>query len=283
MAPPHTEIADEISTGAMMQPTGADGQSVKMSFPKPPVFSDKLAERQYLKERLAAAYRIFAKEGFDEGVAGHITIRDPVDPTTFWVNPFGIHFALITASCLLHVDHEGRILPDSGPHRILNTAAFAIHSAIHHARPDVNCAAHTHAIHGRAFSTLHKELDIISQDSCAFYNDHAVYKEFNGVVLQEEEGFKIAETLGNRKAVLLGNHGILTTGKTIESCIFWFVSMEKCCKVQLMADAAGKTVKVTEADAIETYKIVGTESAGWFSGKPLFDLIDKETGGDYKL
>ena len=78
-----------------------------------------------------------------------------------------------------------------------------IHSAIHAARPDVLCAAHSHSIYGRAFSTLGKELDIITQDSCGFYKDHAVYKQFNGVVLDDEEGARIAECLGSKKALIL--------------------------------------------------------------------------------
>lgn len=256
---------------------GADAQS------QPPVFTDKVAERQYLKERLAAAFRIFAKHGFDEGVAGHITVRDPIDPDTFWVNPFGTHFSLITASQLLHVDHTGRILTDSGPVRNLNQAAFAIHSSIHAARPDVLCAAHAHSMYGRAFCALHKELDMITQDSCAFFEDHVVFREFNGVVMQTEEGAKIAKALGGRKAALLGNHGILTTGRSIESCVFWFLSMEKCCKTQLLADAAGTTVKIGEEEARGTFKVVGTEVAGWFSGCPLFDVVDRETKGEHKL
>ena len=215
--------------------------------------------------------------------AGHITVRDPVDPTTFWVNAFGVSFALITASSLLHVDHEGRILNDSGPVRNLNAAAFAIHSAIHQARPDVTAAAHAHSLHGRAFCALQKELDPITQDSCAFYRDHAVYREFNGIIVESDESARIANTLGHRKALLLTNHGILTTGNTIEACVFWFVSMDKCCKTQLLADAAGPTVKIDEVVAVSTQKQLGTELGGWFSGRLLFDVIDKETGGDYKL
>jgi len=194
-----------------------------------------------------------------------------------------MHFSLISASDLLHVDHSGRILGDSGPLRNLNAAAFAIHSAIHAARPDVLCAAHAHSKYGRAFCALHKELDMISQDSCVFYNDHVVFKEFNGVVLQEEEGIKIAQSLGRKKAALLGNHGILTTGRSVESCVFWFMAMEKSCKAQLLADAAGQTVKIGEEVAKATHKVIGTELAGWFSGKPLFDVVEKETAGQYKL
>lgn len=95
-----------------------DGFIPVSTFPKPPVFTDKYEERKYLKGRLAAAFRIFAKKGFDEGVAGHITLRDPVDPTTFWVNPFGVAFGHINASDLLQVDHEGKVI-DGGKVRLL--------------------------------------------------------------------------------------------------------------------------------------------------------------------
>lgn len=103
------------------------------------------------------------------GVAGHITLRDPVDPSTFWVNPFGTAFSLIKASDLIQVDHSGTVI-DGGPNRMLNAAAFMIHSAIHAARPDVMCAAHSHSLYGRAYCSLGRPLDIISQDSCAFHN-----------------------------------------------------------------------------------------------------------------
>lgn len=103
------------------------------------------------------------------GVAGHITVRDPVDPTTFWVNPFGTAFSLIRVSDLIHVNHDGKVI-DGGANRMLNAAAFMIHSAIHDARPDVVCAAHTHSLYGKAYCALGQPLDIISQDSCAFYN-----------------------------------------------------------------------------------------------------------------
>jgi ribulose-5-phosphate 4-epimerase/fuculose-1-phosphate aldolase len=102
------------------------------------------------------------------------------------------------ASDLIRVSHSGEIL-DGGEIRLLNAAAFAIHSAIHDARPDVICAAHSHSVHGRAFCALGTELDIITQDSCAFYNDHVVYDQFNGVVVAEEEGREIAKCLGNKK------------------------------------------------------------------------------------
>jgi len=303
MAPPSATTTETTTTTtpsngynhASAQPSGTAPNEPKISsnhakaqlqkFPSPPTFQDKYAEREYLKGRLALAFRIFGKLGFDEGVAGHITLRDPVDPHAFWVNPFGVAFSLIKSSDLILVDHSGKVV-DGGPVRLLNTAAYMIHAAIHKARPDVLCAAHSHSIHGRAFCTLGKELDITTQDSTAFYNDHVVYQQFNGVVLAEEEGHNIARTLGNKKAALLRNHGLLTVGQTIEAAVFWFCSLEKCCHAQLMADAAAggrgiETVKINEEDAAFTYKSVGTPRSGWFSAKPAFDVMAKEAGDEY--
>lgn len=116
--------------------------------------------------------------------------------------------------------------------------------------------------------------------------DHVLYESFNGIVLAEEEGTNIARCLGNKKAALLINHGLLTVGQTIDEAVFWFVSLEKCCQAQLMADAAAagrgrETIKIGEAEARDTYRVLGTPMSGWFSAQPLFDLIHKETGGDY--
>ncbi|KAJ4989703.1 class II aldolase and adducin domain-containing protein [Stagonosporopsis vannaccii] len=292
MSPPS---AIEPQNGSETKPSSAaplepglnekESRMKAITFPSPPKFDDPYKERAYLKGRLAAAFRIFGKYGYDEGVAGHITMRDPVDPTTFWVNPFGVAFSLIKASDLILVNHDGEVI-DGGPCRLLNSAAYMIHSAIHAARPDVLAAAHSHTIYGRAFCSLGRKLDTITQDSCAFHNDHVLYESFNGVVLAEEEGKNIARALGDKKAALLINHGLLTVGKTIEEAIFWFVSLDKCCHAQLIADAAasgkgGETVKIGEEEAVFTYKTVGTPRAGWFSAKPLFDVIHKETGGDY--
>jgi ribulose-5-phosphate 4-epimerase/fuculose-1-phosphate aldolase len=256
-----------------------------INFPSPPTFTDKHEERAHLKGRLALAFRIFGKLGYDEGVAGHITLRDPVDPTTFWVNPFGVAFSLIKSSDLIQVDSSGAVIA-GGPTRLLNTAAYMIHHAVHSARPDVLCAAHSHSIHGRAFCALGRDLDCITQDSCAFHHDHVVYRQFNGVVLAEEEGKNIAACLGNKKAALLQNHGLLTVGQTVEAAVFWFVSLEKSCQAQLMADAAaagtgGETVKIQEEDAAFTYKTVGSPRAGWFSAKPAFDVMARECGDEY--
>lgn len=189
------------------------------------------------------------------------------------------------ASDLIRVSEDGAVI-EGGPNRLLNRAAFAIHSAIHQARPDVMAACHSHTIHGRAFCSLGRKLEIITQDHCAFHNDHVLYGAFNGVVLAAEEGRNIAAALGGAKAALLQNHGLLTVGRTIDEAVYWFVSMDRCCESQLLAEAAAgargeRPIVIDDADAKFTYDTVGTHYAGFFNAKPLFDVIHRETGGEY--
>jgi len=249
-----------------------------------PDFNNKYEERDYIKGRLAAAYRVFGHFGLNEGAAGHITVRDPIEPETFWVNPFGVDFNLINKSDLLRVDHKGTIL-DHGRFKVLNRAAFLIHGAIHAARPDVQCAAHTHSVYGRAFCALGRPLDPITLESCIFYENHVVF-EGKGVVLAEEEGGDIAEALGDKRAVLLRNHGLLTVGQTIEETVHWFKQLDRVCQIQLLADAAaggrgGETHKMDHDEAVYTRGVAGSTKAGWFAGKMNFDLIDEITGKKY--
>ncbi|KAH8650933.1 class II aldolase/adducin domain protein [Tricladium varicosporioides] len=284
MAPSATELPVVINKAQEKEYTSGNPD---LCFPTdvptgPPSFEDKYEERKYLKQRLALAFRVFAKFGYSEGVAGHITLRDPVDPQSFWVNPFGLHFSLVTADDLILVNHAG-IVVDGGRNRMLNYAAFAIHSEIHTARPDVACAAHSHSVYGRAFCATGRTLDMLTQDSCVFYKDHALYDNFAGVVLASEEGKHIAKALGHRKAVLLGNHGLLTAGKTIEEVVAYFVLLDKCCEVQLAADASaagsGKPlVKIGEKEAQNTWEALGHSASGYFMGLPLFQTVEAEFG-----
>jgi ribulose-5-phosphate 4-epimerase/fuculose-1-phosphate aldolase len=237
------------------------------SFPTPE------AERLHLKQRLAAAFRLFAKFGYDEGVAGHITVRDPEHRDTFWVNPFTKDFSQITVSNLVRIDHHGVVVEGDWP---VNQAAFAIHSRLHAARPDVIAAAHSHSLHGKAFSTLGKLLDPITQDSCAFFEDHNLFNDYTGVVLDTSEGDRIAEALGGRKALILRNHGLLTVGASVDAAAFWFITMDRSCRAQLLADAAGETVKIPPEMARLTCTQVGSPIAGFMGFQPLYDRIVKE-------
>jgi len=237
---------------------------------QPPTFTNVEDERRHRKQRLAAAFRLFGRFGFSEGIAGHITARDPERPDHFWVNPFGMNFSLIRARDLILVNHQGEIVEGNKP---VNAAAFAIHSQVHAARPDVVAAAHAHSVYGKSWSSLGRLLDPLTQDACAFYEDHALFNDYTGVVLELEEAKRIAQTIDNKKAVILRNHGLLTVGHSVDEAAWWFITMERSCQAQLMAEAAGKPILIEPECARLTHKQVGSHHIGWFSFQPMYDFI----------
>ena len=231
------------------------------------------AERQYRKERLAVAFRLFAQVGLSHGLAGHITARDPQWLDHFWVNPFGLHFSQIKVSDLLLVNAQGEIVVGEGP---LNRAAFAIHAALHEARPDIVSAAHTHSTYGKAWSTLGRTLDPLTQDACVFYGDHALFDDFTGVVLETDEGFRIGEALGDKKAVILKNHGILTAGPSVESAAWCYIALENACQTQLLAEAAGTPVPISPEVAALTHSQIGKPGGAHFAFQSLYDVLVRQ-------
>ncbi|HEY3259302.1 MAG TPA: class II aldolase/adducin family protein [Pseudonocardiaceae bacterium] len=232
-------------------------------------------ERLYRKQRLAAACRLFARYGYDEGAGGHITARDPEHPDRFWINPFAMHFGHVRVSDLLLVDADGTVLAGEGAGEgAVNPAGFVIHSQVHAARPGVVAAAHTHSIHGRAWSTLGRKLDPLTQDACAFYRDHDVYDGFEGVVLDTVEGKAIATRLGAGKAVILRNHGLLTVGGSVQEAAWWFIAMDRCCHVQLLAEAAGTPAHIHPDVARATAEMMGSAAMGRLNFRPLYaDIV----------
>lgn len=241
--------------------------------PQPPVFDSVEEERLHRKQRLAAAFRLFAQFGFSEGIAGHITVRDPEYPDCFWVNPFGTHFSLVRTSDLILVNHQGEVLIGNAS---VNEAAIAIHSQVHAARPDAIAAVHAHSLYGKSWSSLGRFLDPITQDACAFYEDHALFEDYTGLVLAPEEAKRIARDLGNKKAIILRNHGLLTVGQTVDEAAWWFITMERSCQAQLLAEAAGKPILISPDIARLTCKQVGSHHSGWFSFQPLYQTIVRQ-------
>ncbi len=258
------EKKDDATNAAVMNADASMFEQKELSFEE---------ERKLRKTKLAAAFRLFGKFGFDEGLAGHITVRDPEHTDSFWVNPMGVSFKQIKVSDLILVNHEGEVVEGNG---LLNGAAFTIHSKIHQARPDVVAAAHSHSLYGKAWSSLGRKLDPITQDACAFYNDHGLYDDFGGVVLDSSESDRIGESLGDMKACILRNHGLLTVGKTVDEAAWWFITMERSCQAQLLAEAAGTPILIDPDSAKQTYDTVGSELAGFFSFMPLYSVITAE-------
>jgi ribulose-5-phosphate 4-epimerase/fuculose-1-phosphate aldolase len=252
----------------MPEPIPADQLHLSM----PPHHTSVEEGRRYRKERLAAALRLFGRFGYEDGVSGHITVRDPEFADCFWVNPFGVPLAHVTVGDLLLANSAGQVV-EGGYH--VNQAAFVVHAQVHVARPDVVAAVHTHSTYGRALSALGEPLEPITQDACAFYEDHALYDAYSGVVVDEGEGARIAAALGGCKAIILRNHGLLTVGDSVDAAAWWFIAMERACRAQLAAKAAGKPVPIGHEDAVRTHEQLGSDLVGWINYQPLYQLITR--------
>ncbi|KIK65295.1 hypothetical protein GYMLUDRAFT_219168 [Collybiopsis luxurians FD-317 M1] len=254
-----------------------------IQFEDVPKFSSPYEEREWIKAHMAAALRYWGKMGFGEGIAGHITVKDPVLPDHYWMNPFAEHFSTITKSMLVLVGPDGYVSSE-GAQAPINTAGFYIHSAIHKARPDVKAAAHCHSIYGKAWSAFGLPVDMLTQDSCFFYENQSVYKSFGGVVLSHEEGAHIAQALGPKsKACILQNHGLLTLGNTVDEAVYLFAALDRLCQVQLLVEAAAannipKTL-ISDEDAAYTANSINEPRMNYFQVE--YKLLLQETGGAF--
>jgi len=283
MAPSATTLTNETDGNAKLGALGKTTSGKKLKIRSYPKFETLEEERLYRKQHLAAAFRIFADRGFDEGVAGHISVRDPILTDHFWLNPLSQHFSQISVSDLILVNEDGDVVVGDEP---INAAAFAIHSEIHKARPDVHAACHAHSVYGKAWSVFGKPLDMMTQDALRFYKSHAVYDNFGGIVLDREEGKRIAKVLQNGKAVILQNHGLLTVGGSVDEAAFWFISLDKTCHAQLLADAASagsgnKKILINDEEAAFTYEQVGGPEKGWLAFQGYYDEQLAKTNGSF--
>jgi ribulose-5-phosphate 4-epimerase/fuculose-1-phosphate aldolase len=236
-------------------------------------------EARRLKVKLAAAYRILAHYGLDQGIAGHISLRVPGAPDYFWVNPFGLQFRQVTADQLALVNHHGEHV-DGWP--VVNYAAFCIHGAIHRGRPDIHCAAHTHSPAGSAFSALNIPLEPLDQVCCSFFEDHAVYSEYDGVVIGLDQTRGMIDALGEGRALILANHGLLTCAGTVEQAIIDMIDLDRSCALNLQAMAAGRPLRRVPPEAARQARALQTVPKRWAFQWPnlILELNRHETDYD---
>ena len=244
-----------------------------LMFPGRPTFDDVAQERQYLKERLVGACRAFARQGFDYGFAGHLTIRDPERPHLYWTNPMAVHFAQVKVSNLILVDHKGRVV--EGAYAV-NRAGFVLHAAVHEAHPDIVAMCHAHTLYGTAFAALGKPLAPISQDAAAFFEDHILITDEAGqVAVEDHAGPKVADWFTGVKAAIHQNHGLFTASRhSIEAAAFWFIALERCCHQQLLVEATGVAPKlVPDESSRYSREHVGSEYIGWLHFQPIWQQL----------
>jgi ribulose-5-phosphate 4-epimerase/fuculose-1-phosphate aldolase len=206
------------------------------------------AEEWQARVNLAAAYRLVALYGYTEMIANHISCRVPGSHDQFLINPYGMLYEEIDASCLIKVDVEGKVLFNASDYAV-NAAGFVIHSAIHMAKPEMDCVAHTHTPAGMAVSAMECGLLPLAQTSMRFL--HIGYHDFEGIADDVGERERLVRDLGDHEAMILRNHGLLVVGRTIPATFSLLYRMERACEVQVMALSCNSKLVYPPQDVLE--------------------------------
>lgn len=199
---------------------------------------------------LAACYRLCEAYGMSDMIYTHISARVPDEPGHFLINPHGMLFDEITASSLLKVDLDGKVLYQADAEYGLQIAGFVIHSALYRARSDINAAMHTHTIAGMAVSALECGLLPVTQTATRFYG-RVAYHDYNGPERDPGEREKLAEDLGPHNYMVLRNHGLLTVGATVAETFTAMYGIERSCQAQLAAMACNTPLNEMPAAVVE--------------------------------
>ena len=224
----------------------------QLAAPNPGFHPDEWAARL----QLAACYRVFAMLGWVEMIYNHITVRLPDSVTNgeklFLINPFGLHYSEVTASNLLKIDLQGNKIATPGQPASpwpVNPAGFTVHAAIHAGLPGAHCIMHTHTTSGVAVACLEGGLQQTNFYSAQLH-DMVAYHDFEGITIHAEEGPRLLKSMGNKPAVILRNHGLLTWGKTLPQAFAVLWTLQRACDVQMatfsMAGQGAKVIAVPE-------------------------------------
>ncbi|CAN5426889.1 class II aldolase/adducin family protein [soil metagenome] len=193
------------------------------------------------RQQLASCYRVFDMLGWSEMIYNHITLKVPGEEGAFLINPFGLHFSEVTASNLVKIDIDGNKLDDS-PHPV-NRAGFVQHALFHRHLPDAHCIMHTHTTEGMAVSSAEGGLRPINFYACNFIGQIA-YHDFEGVTVRDEEGERLLEHLGDKRMMLLRNHGILVMGRTLPEAFISHWALQRACEIQVATMSMGEPLLV---------------------------------------
>lgn len=235
------------------------------------------AERWHRRQRLAAAFRLFSRHGFEVGLAGHFTARDPIQTDHFWYNPLGMSFAHIRASDLVLVAPSGEIVEGEG---MINISGVPYHDALQRARPSIVGIAHAHAFHAKVWSAFGRVLEPITADAALLHDDQVVFEPARPSNLPVQEGRAVVAeqavaALGERSVLIWQNHGHWTVGDTVEAAAWRFIAFDDAARGQLAAQAAGQPI-VPSAPRKDAAARSRAEAYAWLSFLPLWDRIVRE-------
>lgn len=195
---------------------------------------------------LAAAFRLAARFGYEEGVANHFSVALDDDGSTFLVNPHGLHFSEVRASDLIVVDKEGNVLAGDGA---LDRTAFCIHSRVHLTRPDARCVLHTHMPYATALAAVEGfRLEPVHQTSLRFHERVAYDDGYTGLALEVEEGDRMCRALGEKEVLFLANHGVIVAAPTVADGFDTLYFLERACQTQWLALATNLPLRRVTPD-----------------------------------
>ena len=253
------------------------------ALPPPPnaIHADEWAARV----ELAACYRVFAMLGWTEMIYNHITVRLPDSVTggsaiegalrspQFLINPFGLHYSEVTASNLVKIDLEGKVL-DGSPYPV-NPAGFTVHAALHDGLPDAHCVMHTHTTTGIAVACTQGGL---AQNNfySAQLHDLVAYHDFEGITIHADEAPRLLKNIGNKPLVVLRNHGLLAWAKTLPLAFVRLWTLQRACDIQMAQAAMGPAIAVPEAVAQKTTYDAFQFDARFGAGQDVFDALVRQ-------
>jgi ribulose-5-phosphate 4-epimerase/fuculose-1-phosphate aldolase len=209
---------------------------------------------------LAAAFRLAVRLDMHEGVCNHLTLMLPGSKDRFLLNRFGLHWAEVTASNLLTLDASGKIIQGEGD---FEKTAFYIHSRIHLANPNAACVLHTHMPYATALTlTDPGRLEMVEQNALRFVDDIAYDDEYNGLVVDNAEGDRLARVLGAKRVMFLANHGVIVVGKTVPEAFDLMYYLERACRLQVLALSTNRPLRpVKDEVARKTYALLLEQNA----------------------
>ena len=219
-----------------------------MKMEKPSIREQVTAEQWAKRVDLAAAYRLVHLYGMDEMIANHISARVPGKDGVFYINPYGMLYEQMHASCFIELDLDGNVVFNPTEYGI-NQAGFVLHSAVHRARHEVDCVIHTHTLAGMAVSAMKCGLMPLAQTAMRFID--VGYHEYEGVALNLEEQARVVRDLGNREAMILRNHGLLVVGPSIPEAFNNIFRLERACQLQVMALSCNTELSMPPRPLIE--------------------------------
>ena len=217
-----------------------------------------------LRKQLAACYRIFDYMGWSEMIYNHITVKIPGDDEHFLINPYGLHYTEVKASNLVKVDIEGNKVDDS-PYAV-NPAGLVIHTAIHAARPDIHCIAHTHTTEGMAIACSKEGLRTDNFYS-ALLNNRVAYHDFEGITVMDDEKPRLVKSLGDKNILILRNHGLLVGGRSIAEAFQTMWGLQRACEVQMAIDSTDKPpIPISDEVLAKTEQLLNLQAMGGPAG-----------------